>query len=35
MPPCAGAALGVDRMVMLFCNASSMNEVMAFNWEEC
>jgi len=35
MPPCAGAALGVDRMVMLFCNASSMNEVMAFDWEEC
>lgn len=35
MPPCAGAALGVDRMVMLFCDASSMNEVIAFNWEEC
>jgi len=35
MPPCAGAALGVDRMVMLFCDASSMSEVMAFDWEEC
>ena len=35
MPPCAGAALGVDRMVMLFCNASSMSEVVAFDWEEC
>lgn len=30
MPDAAGIALGVDRMVMLFCNAVSINEVVAF-----
>jgi lysyl-tRNA synthetase class 2 len=30
LPPCAGIALGIDRLVMLFCNAISMAEVMPF-----
>jgi lysyl-tRNA synthetase class 2 len=30
MPPCAGNALGVDRLVMLFSDAASIDEVVAF-----
>lgn len=30
MPDAAGIALGVDRLVMLFCNAASIDEVVAF-----
>ena len=30
MPDAAGIALGVDRMVMLFCNAARIDEVVAF-----
>jgi len=30
MPPSAGIALGVDRLVMLFCDAARIQEVMAF-----
>ncbi len=30
MPPCAGIALGVDRLAMLFCDAPSIQEVLAF-----
>jgi lysyl-tRNA synthetase class 2 len=30
MPPCAGNALGVDRLVMLFADASAIDEVVAF-----
>jgi lysyl-tRNA synthetase class 2 len=31
LPPCGGVALGIDRLVALFCNADSIDDVMAFN----
>jgi lysyl-tRNA synthetase class 2 len=34
LPECGGNALGIDRMVMLFCDASSIDKVIAFPWEE-
>ncbi len=30
LPPCGGIALGIDRLMMLFCDTSSIDEVMAF-----
>jgi lysyl-tRNA synthetase class 2 len=30
MPACGGVALGVDRLVMLVCDAASVDEVMPF-----
>jgi lysyl-tRNA synthetase class 2 len=30
MPQCGGIALGIDRLVMLLCNAASIDEVMPF-----
>ena len=34
MPPAAGIALGVDRLVMVFLNAAAIDEVVAFTPEE-
>jgi elongation factor P--(R)-beta-lysine ligase len=34
MPECAGIALGMDRLVMLFCDADSIDEVMPFTVDE-
>jgi lysyl-tRNA synthetase class 2 len=34
MPPSAGIAMGVDRLVMVFLNARSIDEVVAFTPEE-
>jgi lysyl-tRNA synthetase class 2 len=34
LPGCGGVALGVDRLVMLFCNAATIDDVMAFTEDE-
>jgi lysyl-tRNA synthetase class 2 len=30
LPQCGGVALGIDRLVMLFCDADSIDDVMTF-----
>lgn len=34
LPDCGGIALGIDRLVMLFCDTGSIDEVMAFTSDE-
>ena len=34
LPECGGIALGVDRLAMLFCDAASIDEVMAFTSDD-
>jgi lysyl-tRNA synthetase class 2 len=33
LPECGGIALGIDRLVMLFCDAAFIDEVIAFPWD--
>jgi len=33
LPPCAGVAMGIDRVVMLLCKAKSIKEVIAFPFD--
>jgi lysyl-tRNA synthetase class 2 len=34
LPPCAGMALGIDRLAMLLTSATHISEVLAFSWDE-
>jgi lysyl-tRNA synthetase class 2 len=34
LPECAGIALGMDRLVMLFCNAASIDDVIPFTVDD-
>jgi lysyl-tRNA synthetase class 2 len=34
LPPCAGMALGIDRLAMLLTGATHISEVLAFTWDE-
>ena len=34
LPECGGIALGIDRLVMLFCDADKIDDVMAFTQDE-
>jgi len=34
LPPCSGAALGLDRLIMLALGKKEISEVMAFPWEK-
>jgi len=34
LPDCAGVALGLDRLMMLACNAASLTDVLTFTLDE-
>jgi lysyl-tRNA synthetase class 2 len=34
MPPAAGMALGVDRLVLLLTGADALRDVLSFAWDE-
>jgi lysyl-tRNA synthetase class 2 len=35
LPPCAGVALGVDRLLMQLLAVESIAQVMPFSWDRC
>jgi elongation factor P--(R)-beta-lysine ligase len=35
LPPCAGVAMGVDRLVQLGLGQGNIRSVLAFSWDEC
>ena len=33
LPACSGVALGLDRLLMLLCDAADIREVLMFPWD--
>lgn len=33
LPDCSGVAIGIDRLMMMFCNSHNIKEIMSFNWD--
>lgn len=35
LPPCAGVAMGLDRLLMIKSNAQTIGETLAYDWKDC
>lgn len=35
LPPCAGVAMGLDRLLMIKTNAQAIRETLAYDWKNC